>query len=269
MVFSQRIHGAIKAASFHLLISALVASCAAALVFMVWYPHPYGLLSGGLKLFLILVGVDVICGPTLTLVLFNRQKLRRELVLDMSLVAIIQLAALIYGLHIVYQARPLFLVHEVDRFRVISIPDFLAEDIERELAALDTTMRPHWYMGPITVGIRPPKDNKERQGVMLDSAFGGRDYSQRPDFYKPYDDAYRPTVLARAKPLKLFVERYPESLHEALKQLEKSGVTLENALFLPVLHKQEWIAILDPSAKILGFLPGDGFIAASSGPKTP
>lgn len=261
MVFSQRIRGAITAASFHLLISALLAGCAAALVFMVWYPHPYGLLSGGVKLFVILVSVDVICGPALTLVLFNRQKRRRELMLDMSLVVVIQLAALIYGLHIVYQARPLFLVHEVDRFRVISIPDFLADDIEHELATLDPSMQPHWYKGPATVGIRSPKDSKERQGVLLDSAFGGRDYSQRPDFYIPYDDAYRPKVLARARPLKIFIARYPSTVDAANVQLDKSGLRLEHALFLPVLHKQEWIAILDQSANILGFLPGDGFIS--------
>ena len=34
---------------------------------------------------------------------------------------------------------------------------------------------------------------------------------------------------------------------------------MEDALFLPVLHKQEWVAVLDRSARILGFVPGDGF----------
>lgn len=269
MKFSPRMQSASKAALLHFACSVCIALLTAVLVFLVWYPKPYGLLSGGLNLFLILVSVDVTCGPMLTLVLFNPQKPRRELLIDMSLVIVIQLAALIYGIYMVHQARPLFLVHEVDRFRVISLPDFQGQDVDQQLASLDPKMRPHWLSGPVTVGIRSPKDGKERQEIMLDSVFGGRDYSQRPDFYIPYDAAYQATVLARAKPLKLFVERYPESLHEALKQLEKSGVSLENALFLPVLHKQEWIAILDPSAKILGFLPGDGFIAASSGPKTP
>jgi hypothetical protein len=269
MTFSLRMRSASKAALLHFVCSVCVAVLTAVLVFLVWYPQPYGLLSGGLNLFLILVSVDVVCGPMLTLVLFNPKKPRRELLVDMSLVIVIQLAALAYGIHMVHQARPLFLVHEVDRFRVISLPDFQGDDVDRQLASLDLAMRPHWLSGPVTVGIRSPKDSKERQEIMLDSVFGGRDYSQRPDFYIPYDAAYQATVLTRAKPLKLFVDRYPDSMNEASKQLEKSGVSLENALFLPVLHKQEWIAILDQSAKILGFLPGDGFIAASSSSKTP
>ena len=94
-----------------------MASVAALLVLWVWYPYPYGLLSGGRHLFLLLMGVDVVCGPLLTLVLFNPTKPRRELLTDMALVVCIQLAALAYGLYTAQEARPLFLVHEVDRFR--------------------------------------------------------------------------------------------------------------------------------------------------------
>ena len=68
---TERTSSAIRAALFHFLGSLLVAALAAALVLRVWFPHPYDLLSGGRSLFLILVGVDVVCGPLLTLVLFN------------------------------------------------------------------------------------------------------------------------------------------------------------------------------------------------------
>ena len=261
MSFSLRVRAAVKAAVLHFLGSVLVASLAAVLVFLVWYPHPYGLLSGGLSLFLILVCVDVVCGPLLTLVLFNPRKPGRELFTDLTLVFLIQLAALIYGISIVYQARPLFLVHEVDRFRVIGLPDYQGnERVEHSLESLDPAMRPHWLQGPVVVGTRRPTDSKERQEITLDSIFGGRDYSQRPDLYVPYDAAYREKALARAQPLKAFVARYPDSMSEAISVLDKKGVALENALFLPVLHKQEWIAVLDRSGNILGFLPGDGFL---------
>lgn len=261
MSFFVRMRAAVKAATFHFLGSVLVASLAAVLVFLVWYPHPYGLLSGGVSLFLILVSVDVICGPLLTLVLFNPGKPRRELFIDLTLVFLIQLAALIYGMHMVQQARPLFLVHEVDRFRVIGLPDFQGDAmVEQSLRSLDPAMQPHWLQGPVVVGTRRPKDSKERQEVMLDSIFGGRDYSQRPNFYVPYDAAYRAEAQARAQPLKAFVARYPDSMSEAVRILDRKGVALENAFFLPVLHKQEWISVLDPSGNILGFLPGDGFL---------
>lgn len=262
---SGRLKAAARAACLHLLASVLVAASAAALVFLVWYPHPYGLLSGGLNLFLILVGVDVVCGPLLTLVLFNPRKPRRELFTDLVLVALIQLGALAYGLHTVYEARPLYLVHEVDRFRVIAWPDFGDGAAETEaraaIARLDASLRPHPFKGPVAVGIREPKDAKERQDVMFESIAGGRDYAQRPGFYLPYDDvAYRPTALARARPLSAFVARYPGTAYAAAQLLRPHGVAPDQALFLPVLHRQEWVAVLDPAtARILGFLPGDGF----------
>ena len=260
MSLSLRMWAAAKAALVHFLGSVFVAVLAAGLVFLIWYPHPYGLLSGGLSLFLILVSVDVTCGPLLTLILFNPRKSRRELFTDMTLVLLIQLAALAYGIYVVHQARPLFLVHEVDRFRVISLPDYNGEDVRQPLAALAPAIRPHWLRGPVTVGIRAPLNPRERQDVMLDSIFGGRDYSQRPDFYVPYDAAYQAKAMARAKPLKAFTNHFTAATNDAIGLLNDHGLELSDAYFLPILHKQEWVAVLDQSAHIIGFLPGDGFL---------
>jgi hypothetical protein len=254
-----RFRAAGKAALLHFLGSLLVACLAAVLVLWVWYPHPYGLLSGGRNLFLILVSVDVVCGPLLTFVLFNPRKPQRELLTDMSLVILVQLAALVYGLHTAYEARPLYLVHEVDRFRVITSGDYGDVDVRGDIARLDTSLQPHWLKGPQTVGIRAPKDSKERRDVMLESVGGGRDYSQRPDFYLPYDTSYQSKALVRTKPLKSFLDRYPQVEKEAMAILNTNSIDIDAARFLPVIHKQDWVAVLDASARIVGFLPGDGF----------
>jgi hypothetical protein len=257
-VQTQRIKAAAKAAIFHLCGSALIASLGAVLVLRIWYPYPYSRLAGGLDLFLIMTGVDVVCGPMLTLILFNPRKRRRELVTDLSLVAVIQLAALVYGVYSVQDARPLFLAHEVDRFRVIAMPDYGDADVRAALAALPPPLRPHWYRGPVTVGLREPT-TKEHNQVLFESVAGGRDYSQRPEFYIPYDAAYRGKVLARAKPLSKFTGQYPATASAAADMLSRHGVALGDALFLPVPYRQAWVAVLDKSGDILGFLPGDGF----------
>lgn len=111
----------------------------------------------------------------------------------------------------------------------------------------------------MTVGIRDPRDAGERNTVLMESVLGGRDFSQRPEFYVPYDAAYQAKALARAKPLKSFIARYPATADDAAGLLKKQGMAVEDALFLPVLHRQDWVAVLDRSARILGFLPGDGF----------
>jgi len=254
-VKTQRLKAASKAALIHLSASALVASLAALLVLTVWYPYPYYLLSGGRNLFLILISVDVVCGPLLTLVLYNPKKPRRELFTDLSLVVAIQLAALVYGLNVVHAARPLFLVHEAARFSVVTMGDYGDADVDEALARLDAPLRPGWFKGPATVGIRIPSDPGERQEVLL----GGRDFVQHPEFYIPYDAAYRDKALVLAKPLRAFIDHYPATAEAAAEVLKQHGVALEEALFLPVQHRQDWVAVLDKSANILGFLPGDGF----------
>src|SRR3569832_471507 len=96
----------LKASGLHLAISLCIASAAALLVFTVWYPYPYREVSGGRELFVILTSVYVVLGPLITLAIFNRRESVRELTLDLSLVAMIQLAALAYGLWTDAVARP-------------------------------------------------------------------------------------------------------------------------------------------------------------------
>lgn len=255
MLNLSRYRVAAQAAGIHSLCSVLVASLAAMLVLTVWYAYPYRDWSGGRELFLLVVAVDVVCGPLLTLVLFNPKKPRKELWLDLGIVAFIQFAALGYGLWTVWQARPLYLVYEVDRYKVIAAPDVDAN----ELRALPLHLKPKLWEGPQTVGIRPPKNAEERNKVLFDAAAGGRDYGARPSFYIPYDRAVALKALERAKPLSTFLARYPAQQAAAQALASEKGATLSDWQYLPVVARQDGIAILDKQGQIQGFLPGDGF----------
>lgn len=255
MTFSLRIRAALQAAGIHLLCSVVVALLAAALVFGLWYPYPYRELSGGRALFLLVVAVDVVCGPLLTMVLFNPAKPRAELWRDLGLVALIQLAALGYGLSTVWQARPWYLVQEVDRFRVIAGPNLDAAAVAR----LPPALQQHWLSGPMTVAIRDPKDAQERTKVMFESVQGGRDYAERPEFYLPYEGAAALKSLQRAKPLAVFLEKQPAQEGAAKALAAEKGADLAQWLYLPVVGRQDWVAVLDKQGQIQGFLKGDGF----------
>jgi hypothetical protein len=255
MTFSFRIHAALRVSGFHLLCSVAVTLLAAALVFGLWYAYPYRELSGGRGLFLLVVAVDVVCGPLLTLVLFNPAKPRAELWRDLSLVALIQLGALGFGLFTVWQARPLFLVLEMDRFKVVMAPDLDSAAI----AALPAAMQPGRLSGPVTVAIREPKDSKERNAVLFASVQGGRDYAERPEFYLPYEGAAALKSLQRAKPLAVFLQKQPDQQDAARKLALEKGADMAQWLYLPVIARQDWVAVLDRQGQIQGFLCGDGF----------
>ncbi len=255
MLDLSRYRVAAQAASIHSLCSVLVAAAAAWLVFGIWYAYPYRELSGGRELFLLVVLVDVVCGPLLTLVLVNPKKPRKELWMDLGLVALIQLAALGYGMWTVWQARPLYLVQEVDRFKVISAPDVDAG----ELKALPANLKPQFWTGPQTVSIRPPKNAEEHNKVLFEAAAGGRDYGARPEFYVLYDGAAALKSLSRAKPLALFLQKQPSQQDAARQLATEKGADMAQWLYLPVIARQDWVAVLDKQGQIQGFLPGDGF----------
>jgi hypothetical protein len=249
-----RLKSAAKAMGWHFTGSLLVAFIVAALVFGVWFPNPYRQLSGGTALFFLIMGIDIVCGPLLTMVLFNPAKPKRELLMDLSLVVVLQLAALAYGIWTVHQVRPLYLVHEVDRFKVIALADV---DVA-ELTKLSEALRPSLFKGPQTIGLRNASKD-ERETVMFESIQGGRDYGERPSFYATYDSVQGAKAYARARPLDNFVKKHPNKQVELDKLQTQVGSDANLLRYLPVVARQDWVAVLNPKGEIIGYLQGDGF----------
>ncbi len=255
-MWTLRFRYALKAAGWHLLGSVVVAALAAYLVFGVWFPYPYRELVGGRELFLIVVTVDVVCGPLLTLVLFNPKKSRRELALDLSLVALIQLAALAYGLHTVAQARPVYLAFEVDRFRAVTVADVQTDKLRPEQGGLQML---GWF-GPKVIGVRTPQGGDEMLRS-LELSLSGVDPSARPDWWVPYEDV-REQVLQRAKPVSALREKQPMAREQIDALVVETGLSEEQVVWLPVTSFQStgWVAALDKAtARIAAFAPIDGF----------
>ena len=71
-----------RAFGIHFATTLFVAALAAALIFFVWYPPPYATMVGGLKLFVLVTGIDLALGPLLSLVVYDSRKSRRALVFD-------------------------------------------------------------------------------------------------------------------------------------------------------------------------------------------
>jgi hypothetical protein len=252
MINQLRFKTSLKAMAWHFWGSLLVAFIVAALVFGIWFPYPYRQLAGGTELFFLIMGVDIACGPLLTFVIYNPAKSKRELLMDLSLVVVLQLAALAYGIWTVHQARPLYLVHEVDRFKVIALADIEAA----ELGKLPETLQPHLFKGPQITGLRDAS-KEEREKVMFESVQGGRDFGERPSFYAPYDAVAAEKAYQKAKPIADFSKKYPRKQADVNKLQITAG---EGQLrYLPIIARQDWIAVLNPKGEIVGYMQGDGF----------
>ena len=251
---SERLKSAARVSSLHLGLSVFVAVLSAVLVFLIWFPGEFREMVGGRELFLLVIAVDVVCGPLLTLVLFNPEKSRRELALDMGMVGLMQMAALVYGVWTVWTVRPLYLVAEIDRFKVIS-----AHQVdETSLKNLPDHLQRKLWNGPLTVGLRPLK-KEERETVMFESVQGGRDYGERPEYFVTYDSAQALQNMKHAKSFENFLRKYPDQATPLNEIVGRSGTKLVDLRYLPIIARQDWIAVLNPSGHVLGYLKGDGF----------
>ena len=112
----------------HLTISTAIIGVVFALIFFFWYPPPYFEANGAWSVISVLVMVDLVMGPVLTLVLFKKGK--PGLILDLCIIAAVQLTALIYGINVVYGERPYYLVFAVDRFEVVGKIEIDADKIK-------------------------------------------------------------------------------------------------------------------------------------------
>lgn len=255
---SRPLYSRLSAAGIHLMISLVVAAAAAGLVFGIWYPYPYREISGGRDLFFIVITVDVILGPLLTLTVFNRSKPVRELRRDLSIIGLLQLAALVYGLWTVSVARPVHLVFEMDRFRVvhaIEVPDGELNQAPPNLQQLPWT-------GPTLLSMRAFRNDKEKIDMTL-LALGGAPLGARPRLWQGYEKA-GPQIMAAAKPLANLKTRFPAQaglIDAALKSVPGVGESTAALGYLPIAGRDKyWTALLDlNTTEVIAFVPIDSF----------
>lgn len=187
----------------HLALSAIVGVAVLAAMIFVWYPPPYFEAAGGNGLVLLMLGIDVTLGPLLTAAVFNPAKGLGKLRLDLAVIAFLQVAALAYGVHVMFTARPAYLVFAVDRFDLVMANMLTDAELAKARAPYDR--RP---LGkPPTVGARVPDDPKLKEESLF-LALSGIDLTQQPRFFEAYADVAK-AAAARASPLARLRELNP------------------------------------------------------------
>lgn len=170
-----------QAGGGHLLLSVAIGATVLTTMILVWYPPPFFEAAGGFGLVLLLFGVDVTLGPLLTTAVYNPAKGLGKLKFDLVVIGVLQLAALAYGIHVMYSARPAYLVFAVDRFDLVMANTLPATELAKA--------PPPWNRVPVgrppTVGARVPDDPQLKEESLF-LALGGVDLTQQPRFFVPY-----------------------------------------------------------------------------------
>jgi len=110
-----------RAFFIHLVVSAFFLVLVYLFVRFVWFPAPFFELGGGQGFYIVLI-VDLVLGPTLTFVIYNKNQ--KRLLVDLSIVGAVQVSALMWGLSQVNTQRPCVQVLAHDGLHVFTREDF-------------------------------------------------------------------------------------------------------------------------------------------------
>ncbi len=175
------------------MVSILLALLLSWLVFFIWYPAPLADALGVKHLFLILIAIDIIIGPLLSLFVYKEHK--KGLKFDLMVVICIQLFAFVYGFYTIVNGRPVWLVYDTYVFHLVKNSDIEPSHID---AALPQFQKPGW-LKPMFVNLDSSilKNNPVPQGTVV---------INHPMFFTDFSNAKR-QIKSVSSPISL-LEKY-------------------------------------------------------------
>ena len=225
----------------HLSISFLIALLVIGLVFFVWYPAPLAKAVGVTNIFLMMLAIDVIVGPILGWLVYQEGK--KTLKFDLSVIILIQIAALCYGVFSIEQGRPAWLVYNVDRFELVRKNELVDTNIQQ---AQPQFQKPSWFKSQY-VATEFAKDIQQRNDEMFAEVLGGISIAQRPERYVELTQA-KTQIQQRALPLVELQQYNPKTdVEKTLAEYPKANAWLPlkaNAVDMVVLVNKESASII-------------------------
>lgn len=149
-----------KATSVHLMISVLVFIVFLYFILFEWYPEPFFTAQGGWQGIRLMAFVDLVLGPSLTLIVYNHLKPRKYIIFDISVIMVVQIAALILGGYTVYSQRPIALVYWGNAFYTVTNDDYHKQGIETpDFSQYSHYIPPLIYSRPIATEAELERSN--------------------------------------------------------------------------------------------------------------
>ena len=227
-----------KASGIHVLLSCAIVGAVLAVMVTVWYPLPLFELAGGSGITLILAGVDVTLGPLITLIIFKSGK--KGLKFDLAFIAAMQATALIYGIHIVFVARPIYILFAIDRFNLVAAKDLDPNDIAK---ATYPEFRSLPLGRPTYIAAVLPTDTKEKTELLF-SGLAGKDVELFPKYYVPYEQQAA-NAVKRSKDIAVLLKRDPQAVRGFL---DSAGRAPDSVRYLPLRARADASVLIDASS---------------------
>ncbi len=236
----------LQAFSLHLLSSATVLTLILGSLYFGWYRWPGWHLTDVTRVVLVMVCVDVVLGPTLTFIIANKNKPRRELVRDIGIIVAVQLCALIYGSVSLWNGRPLYYAFSESVLQLVQAYDIdsaEAEDGRRQ----NPKLAPHWYSLPRWIWAPLPQNAEESQKIVASAVAGGDDVISMPKYFKPWEEGL-PSLRSQLKKVD-DVAYFAKNEKQRLKdRMKAAGLPNDQVNTMPLTGRgHPLLAVFDPA----------------------
>lgn len=189
----------LKALGWHLLTSALVLGTIVGGLYLGWYRWPGWYLADATQVTRVMIAVDLVVGPLLTMVIASPTKPIRTLLRDVAVIAAVQLIALGYGSVSLWNGRPLYYAFSEDVLQLVQAYDISPAEVS--LAKTNNpTLAPRWYSLPRWIWAPLPADGPDRDKIVQSAISGGDDIISMPARFKSWQ-AGMPALKSQLKKL--------------------------------------------------------------------
>ncbi|MGO9513422.1 MAG: hypothetical protein ACLP2F_07230 [Steroidobacteraceae bacterium] len=237
----------LKAFGLHLLCSASVLTLTLSTLYLGWYHWPGWYLADVPRVVAVMVGVDVVIGPLLTLIVARASKPRRVLARDIAIIVTVQLIALVYGTTSLWSGRPLYYAFSESVLQMVQAYDIDAQDLDRARRQ-HVELVPHWYSLPRWIWAPLPQDPAEREEIVVGVIHGGTDVIGMPHYYKRWEEGL-PALRTQLKNVD-DVAYFSRAEKKALKErMRAAGLKTDQRDTIPLTGRgHPLLAVIDPAS---------------------
>lgn len=246
MIFHHKIRTRFAASGFHFLVSLSVFSLLVGILLWFWYPTPFFSASGGWQGLRLVAAVDLVLGPLLTLVIFNPQKSRRELSIDIAVVVLIQMTAFLWGIRTVYEQRPVAVVFLDTSFYTVPAAAIRAQGIDLEVLDAFGEER------PVYVFARRPERRSEQERFQQALEVERIPPHEQVWLYEPLSEHFA-QVRESTLDVEEIMEANPKMKAEIEQVLAKAQAQLSDLVYLALTSRyRNILLIFDTQGDLVG-----------------
>lgn len=216
-----------------------------------WYPTPFFTTDGGWQGVRLIAAVDLVLGPVLTFIIFKPGK--KGLKSDIIIIAVIQFTALLSGLYVVHNERPVARIFQDGVFHIVTAYDMNTRNISID------DLEKYRFGDAIAIYLDLPDDFIAFEKLQRESAKKQEALFLNTSLYKKIDDKAIKKMRLYSIDIERFIKNFydEKALKAFYKFINKYNAKVDDFLYIGLHSRYKHaVIVLDPkSLKFIGVVP--------------